>query len=663
MRRLTALLTGITLFIGACSAATVDGEPTKTGTGGPSALVGSVFRVFDTCDDLLSYYQANALEMVGPWGLDGFPMYSMGDTAITSLAADGAAEAAGAARVTGTNNQIAGVDEADIVKTDGSRIFTITDGVFRVLTVGATVELRGRIQLDWWPQAMLLHGDAVLLIGQVWGGAGISPLEDRVGIAPQYQSTVTRLMQVDVSDPDRPRVGATLDMDGSYVSARLVDGIVRLAITSSPVGIEWAYPDGSGIRAEREATEANRQIIADTTLDNWLPYYVYRSDGIEQEGRLLDCTKVMAPNEFSGLETLSLLTFDLASGLQSWADAAVVASGSTMYATEDHVYLATQRWVDWRVLADAGEIDDAADGFRTQIHLFDTTDPGAPRYMASGEVRGFLLNQFSLDEHDGVLRVATTSQPTGWGFSTASESQVVTLRRDGDRLETLGQVGGLGKGEQIYSVRFMGDLGYVVTFRQTDPLYVIDLSDPATPAAVGELKINGYSAYLHPVGEGRLLGLGQDATDEGRRLGTQLSLFDVTDPANPQRLDTVSMDGGWSAVEGDHHAFTFVDGLVLAPFESWIWGPVEGNTVESGRFDTGVMAVRVEGDRLTLADILRPLFDGPIDEKDLWETGNDPWRMVPLRTIVIGDRIFTITNGGVAIHDFSTYQRLDVVEF
>lgn len=123
------------------------------------------------------------------------------------------------------------------------------------------------------------------------------------------------------------------------------------------------------------------------------------------------------------------------------------------------------------------------------------------------------------------------------------------------------------------------------------------------------------------------------------------------------------MDGGWSAVEGDHHAFTFVDGLVLAPFESWIWGPVEGDAVESGRFDTGVMAVRVEGDRLTLADILRPMFDGPIDEKDLWETGNDPWRMVPLRTIVIGDRIFTITNGGVAIHDFSTYQRLDVVEF
>jgi hypothetical protein len=662
MRRFTALLTGITLFIGACSADTVDDGPTTTGTNGPSALVGSVFRVFDTCDDLLAYYQANALEMVGPWGLDAFPVVFMDDATEMALPADGGA-ATPSARVTGTNNQIAGVDEADIVKTDGARIFTITDGVFRVLTVGTTVELRGRIQLDWWPQAMLLHGDSVLLIGQVWGGGGISPLEDRVGIAPQYQSTVTRLMQIDVSDPDRPRVGATLDMDGTYVSARLVDGIARLAITSSPVGIEWAYPDGSGIRAEREATEANREIIRNTTLDNWLPYYVYQGDGIEREGRLLDCTKVMAPNEFSGLETLSLLTFDLASGLQSWADAAVVASGSTMYATEDHVYLATQRWVDWRVLADTGEIEDAADGFRTQIHLFDTTDPGAPRYMASGEVRGFLLNQFSLDEHDGVLRVATTSQPTGWGFSTASESQVVTLRRDGDRLESLGMVGGLGKGEQIYSVRFMGDLGYVVTFRQTDPLYVIDLSDPASPAAVGELKINGYSAYLHPVGEGRLLGLGQDATDEGRRLGTQLSLFDVTDPANPQRLDTVSMDGGWSAVEGDHHAFTFVDGLVLAPFESWIWGPVDGDAVESGRFDTGVMAVRVEGDRLTLADILRPMFDGPIDEKDLWETGNDPWRMVPLRTIVIGDRIFTITNGGVAIHDFSTYQRLDVVEF
>ncbi len=166
------------------------------------------------------------------------------------------------------------------------------------------------------------------------------------------------------------------------------------------------------------------------------------------------------------------------------------------------------------------------------------------------------------------------------------------------------------------------------------------------------------------MGEGRLLGVGQDATDEGRTLGTQLSLFDVSDPANPERIDTVSMDGGWSTVEGDHHAFTFIDGLVLAPFESWVW-PDEGRDEEfdSGRFDTGVMAVRVEGDRLVLGEILRPLLDGPIAEKDLWNKGVDPWRMMPLRTIVIGERIYTVTNGGLAIHDFSTYERLDIVEF
>lgn len=667
MRRLTSLMTGLMLILGACSTAAVDDAPPTTGAT-PPAMVGSVFRLFDTCDDLLAYYQSHALEMVGPWGLDGGPIYYLdkdGALPPTAQAADTAEAAAGSSsdRVTGTNNQIAGVDEADIVKTDGARIFTITDGVFRVLTVGTTLELRGRLQLDWWPQAMILHGDAVLLIGQVWGGGGISPLEDRMGFAPQYGSAVTRLAQVDVSNPDRPTITATLDLDGSYVDARIVDGVVRMAITSYPVGISWTYPQGSGIRAERAATEANRQIIRETTLDNWLPYYVYQADGIEREGRLLDCSNVMAPNDFSGLDTLSLLTFDLAAGLQSWADAAVVATGSTMYATQDHVYLATQRWFDWRLLADTGELDGVTDGFRTQIHLFDTTDPGAPRYLASGEVPGFLLNQFSMDEHEGILRVATTSQPAWWGRSGSSESQVVTMRQSGDALETLGSVGGLGKGEQIYSVRFLGELGYVVTFRQTDPLYVLDLSDPSAPAAVGELKINGYSAYLHPVGEGRLLGLGQDATDQGQRLGTQLSLFDVSNPSDPVRLDAVSMDGGWSAVEGDHHAFTFVDGLVLAPFESWMWEPVAAGDSESGRFDTGVMAVRVGDDHLLLADILRPVLDGPVAEKDLWETGRDPWRMVPLRTIVIGDRIFTITNGGIAVHDFDTLQRLDVVDF
>ena len=126
---------------------------------------------------------------------------------------------------------------------------------------------------------------------------------------------------------------------------------------------------------------------------------------------------------------------------------------------------------------------------------------------------GTLLNQFAMDEHDGYLRVATTTGQV-WSDQDTSESHVVVLGPGDGALSTVGSVSGLGRGETIHSVRFLGDVGYVVTFRQTDPLYTVDLSDPAAPAVTGELKILGYSAYLHPIGDGRLIGVGQDATEQ-----------------------------------------------------------------------------------------------------------------------------------------------------
>ena len=143
---------------------------------------------------------------------------------------------------------------------------------------------------------------------------------------------------------------------------------------------------------------------------------------------------------------------------------------------------------------------------------------------------GVLLSQWSLSEWEGALRVASTEQPVWWGGPrTESETTVTTLGQRGDALVRLGRVGGLGKGERVYAVRFIGDVGYVVTFRQVDPLYTLDLSAPSQPVVRGELKIRGYSAYLHPVGDDLLLGIGQDADDDGRVVGAQASLFDVSD--------------------------------------------------------------------------------------------------------------------------------------
>jgi uncharacterized secreted protein with C-terminal beta-propeller domain len=162
--------------------------------------------------------------------------------------------------------------------------------------------------------------------------------------------------------------------------------------------------------------------------------------------------------------------------------------------------------------------EDLENGLKSYVHKFSLASAEQASYVASGEVRGRIRSQWSLSEHEGDLRLATTDQQ-GWDSET-SESFVSVLRQVGDELQQIGQVGELGKTEEIQGVRFIGTAGYVVTFRQTDPLYAIDLSDPTKPVTVGELKIPGYSAYLHPVGEGLLLGVGYDGTDEGQLLGS-----------------------------------------------------------------------------------------------------------------------------------------------
>lgn len=616
---------------------------------------GGVMHPFASCSSFLAHVKRLAMERVGPYGLNGgYDVYPVTVDFAEMRAEDSAGSSSTAPAYSTTNVQVAGIDEPDLVKTDGERIFVVANGRLYWINVSADVPtIATSIALDGWGQQLFLSGDTLLVMtssGGYWG-----PMVETDVIGPYgYGNQRTVLQEVDVSTPQRMKVVRTLTLDGTTVSSRMTDGVARIVVQSNPVGFDWAYPEGNGIRAEREATEKNKKIISESTLENWVPWYVLDDQlrGTTSEGPLLDCSQIAYPDEFSGLSMLSVLSLDVESALAPTGGIGLLAVGQTVYASHDNLYVATSPWQWW-------DVDDAANDSRsvgTQIHQFDITDPRSARYVASGEVDGALHSQWALDEYQGVLRVVVTDESPWWRGSGVPETSVVTLEARGDTLVKIGSVGGLGKNEQVYSVRFIRDKGYVVTFRQVDPLYVIDLSDPRRPTVEGELKINGYSAYLHPIGENLILGVGQDATDEGRTTGTQLSVFDVSDPANPVRLSRLTFKDAYSDAEWDHHAFLWwpeTDTAVL-PLQRWSFDEAKGYDDSF----SGAVVVHANAQAITsVGEIEHP------SHKDQFCDDCRSWSEPIIRSIVIGDTLFTVSNTGIMATDMESLEMVEWLRF
>lgn len=445
---------------------------------------------------------------------------------------------------------------------------------------------------------------------------------------PPSFSPGTVIQLLDVSDRSAPTVVQTTEIEGSHVSTRVVGGVARVIVTSWP-DAQPLYDDvavGLAPGAERaEIDAAVSEGVAGTEIGDWLPAFraTTAEDGevSSDEGQLVACEDVFMPEVNAGIAETSVLRVDFTDGFDPADTTTVVAEAGTVYASTSTLYLATNRYVP---VEDQGRIVD--EEFTTALHAFDLSGDGAATHLGGGEIPGHVLNQYSLSEHEGHLRVATT-EGAPWSGTEESQSGVRVLRLQDSALVEVGAVTGLGVTETIQSVRFMGPVGYVVTFRQTDPLYVIDLSDPAAPAAVGELKIPGFSSYLHPVGEGRLVGIGRDATLEGQDQGLLVSLFDVSDPTAPTQLQTWTERDAWSQAGNDPKAF-----LWWAP-ESAVVVPVERYGVETQR--VGMLVLDVG--------------DGGITERATVSVQG----RYPSRAVVVQGRLWSLFDGGVAVSDFA----------
>lgn len=632
-------------------------EPTADERTRQVGAEGIALVAFDSCGSALNELRRNALPHVGPYGLNdpggpavdtregggraGAPGPAVppaagaaeGDSSAPGKAADQQQEEPGHST---TNTHEAGVDEPDLVKTDGRRIITIADGTFRVIDV-ASRSVKATLQIPGGSATqLLLHGDRALVMTAAQHpepqGRKPTPLPNGNGLTSQ-------LVLVDLAEG--AKVIGSLSVDGGYIDARQIGSVARVVVRSGP-SLKFVYPDRM---APDAAQRQNREIVERSSISDWLPRFELSRNGSRSSGQLVDCAAVSHPESYSGTAMLTVLTVDLTRELGVGDPVSIVADGDTVYATgtslyvaDDHMPHATAEFAPDRAVPTAQ---------RTEVYQFDISGAGKPTYVASGGMDGVLLNQYSLSEHAGHLRIATTVGEVLAGQGK-SESAVTVLARKGDALVQVGRVGGLGVGERIYAVRFFGNVGYVVTFRQTDPLYTVDLSNPAQPRVVGELKITGYSAYLHAAGEGRLIGVGQEATEQGRQTGTQVSLFDTGNVAAARRVAQHHLPGSSSEVEFDPHAFLYWPdkGLLVVPVSSPV--AFRDNDMQT----PGALVLRLSGDSFTeLGVISHPV---------------DPYRYPDgsvRRALVIGEELWTVSAAGAMATDLSRLGQLAWIPF
>lgn len=611
LRGSRSLFLGIFLIVGGCNLFNSLNNPPPEVTGSGS----SSLKAFTSATEMRDYLTGQISQRNGTIGAPPNEGNASADSGSPPSAPSGSAEGAapamdsasgGGGGFSGTTIQEAGVDESDVVKTDGTNIYVISNkndaSVMRVVQT-SPLQLLSETKLEGYGSEIYLHGSKVVAItsgGGIYfglfegggiadapvvavsrqtavntsasepvatdtsaGGVTVDPIG---GIAPApfvYQRPYTAITVIDVTNAASPTILSTTKFDGSQAASRMIDGVLHLVLAN----YQDYYYDVMPMLGRPELD------VAAVPAETLLPTYTRTdADGSESKGSVLNWDQLYRPTEPDGFGVVSLVSLDVDNDAK-FSAIGVVSEPGLVYSSTDALYLTNTQW-------------DFQGNSRTTTNIYKFAY--ADRKIlpsATGSVSGRVLNQYSMGEKDGKLRVATTIDPR-WQCGDIDCTQVeqahnsvYVLGESQGTLSAIGKIENIAPGESIQAARFIGDRGFVVTFLQIDPLFTLDLSDPTNPKTVGKLEVPGYSTFLAPMDENHLLALGQyiPPPPQVGAWGVQLSVFDITDFANPVQTSNVVLGadtGAYSEALWNPKALTYfaAQGRVALPIS--IYAPV-----------------------------------------------------------------------------------------
>ena len=564
-----------------------------------------------------------------------------------------------------TNTQVSGVDEADIVKSDGRFIFLAAGSELVVLDREAPSQ-DGRIA----DRLTLFQGGRVsdLLLGTgtilaISGGSGW--YSEDAGWAEGTKITLLKIgPEGKLSVKDEKVLG------GSYIDARLT-GDSAFILTNTYLNYhtltEELMPHHTDYEGMDEVTRKNAAYNKlDSLILRWRTSVVkslffhegdFDEEMIRNTMRLYNLSdsdekrRERLPFERPFSSFTQITSFDLTSGFGSIRRAGSFSTNggwANLYANRNTIVIANNGW----------EREEVGNWNEVTYLLAFSNLHGIVSPLSAGKIVGYTLNQFSMDVHGGYLRVATT-QNARWGFDEAqgewkeespSESFITIADINSSPMKEVGKVGDLGRGERIMSARFLGDIAYLVTFRQIDPFYSVDLSDPSMPVVAGELKVPGFSNYLHPMDEGFILAVGQDADDTGVTKGLQIAVYDVTKINSPsQKFKHVIEGYSSSSAQWDHHAFRYLPDRDILILPVNIWERSGTNYSYAGKFMLFSVSEDAKIEGLGEIPYPEPAFTSFLQP----------------RSMVFGDELVTMKGQYILAHDLNNleeYWRLKLTE-